>query len=382
MKKLTPLTVLAAISTCAVLSSAPAVAATFDLSFDPSSDVGLISVKGIIEPGDGATFYDFAQRVERAVVLLESPGGNVQEGISIAAEIAYRGFNTLVADGDGCHSICAIIWTSGASRYMAREAEISVHAAYRPIQQGTAQPGAAESGLANALIGAYLNEGGLSREAISYFTIARPDEPLLPITPEIAQRLNIDVFVLDGDQLTPPQDRPTPRRIARNTTVLSAMSSRCSDLLGVDSELYLRQADRTLRLGHDLFGGDTFAKLIPEYLTVAQDEIRSRGGIGWCHRSEESLRLDSFDTGISGPSFDCRRATTAAEVSICDSATLWAMDRAVSYLYTFLRSNVPPHIGNEVLAQQRHWLASRDRCGGNHACLIDRYRSRLTDLGL
>lgn len=382
MKRLTTLPLFAAICTSAVLSSAAAVAATYELSFDPSSDVGLISVIGIIEPGDGATFYDLAQRVERAVVMLESPGGNVQEGISIAAEIAYRGFNTLVSDGDGCHSICAIIWTSGATRYMAREADISVHAAYRPISQGTFQLRAAESGHANAMIGAYLNEVGLSQEAISYFTFARPDEPLLPITPEIAQRLNIDVFVLDGDQVISPQDRPTPRAIARNTTILSSMSALCSNLLGVDPEMYRRHADRTLRTGHDLFGGDTFASLIPEYLTVAQDEIRSRGGIGWCLRSEENLRLDGFDTGISGPSFDCRRATTDSEVSICSSATLWAMDRAVSYLYTILRSNTPPHVGNEFLAQQRHWLAHRDRCGGDHACLIRRYRSRLADLGL
>ena len=43
----------------------------------------------------------------------------------------------------------------------------------------------------------FLNEIGLSLKAIEYFTRARPEEPLLPITPDVAQRLDINIHIYD-----------------------------------------------------------------------------------------------------------------------------------------------------------------------------------------
>ncbi len=44
----------------------------------------------------------------------------------------------------------------------------------------------AETGMANAQIGAFLNEVGLSADAIRYFTFAGSSEELIDIMPEIA----------------------------------------------------------------------------------------------------------------------------------------------------------------------------------------------------
>ena len=101
-----------------------------------------------------------------AIVFLESPEGLVETGISMAAEITIRGYTALVLDGSGCHSICAIMWIAGVRRYMSADAAISVHAAYRMRNQANGGVETCESGMANAEIGAFLNEIGLSADAI------------------------------------------------------------------------------------------------------------------------------------------------------------------------------------------------------------------------
>lgn len=336
-----------------------------------------VLIRGPINPGDDDRFYQLTKGVERASVFLESPGGAVDAGISIGAEIAMRGFTTLVLDGDGCHSVCAVIWVSGARRYMSPNANIGVHAAYRV--SGSAAP--AESGVANAKIGAYLNELGLSRIAIEYFTLARPDEPLMPITPSIAQALDIDVFVQDGDRVITPAERPTPRRIARQVTELAGVGNNCAELFGVSPDGLRVQAEDILRNGHDLFGGTTFVPLLPEYAEVAKAGMRDLGIVQWCFTAEARLRRDGIGTGIVGPSYDCGKAATDTELAICASPDLWAMDRAVSNLYFIFRRAAASVERTAFLEGQRAWLVRRNACGGDRACLMERYSSRLFDMG-
>lgn len=380
MQNFRPIATLATLLFCFVTTQAGA--AEIELTIDPGSGLGLIAVEGRIESGDSDRFYDLARGVENGLVFLQSPGGDVQEGLWIAAEIAYRGFHTVVVDGDGCHSICAVIWVSGAERYMADVASISVHAAYR-LPDGTQEgSGLAESGVANAMIGAYLNEIGLSMEAIRYFTIARPDQPLLPITPAIAQRLDIDVHVVSDDGMTGPADRPTPRLIARQVVMLGGLSAQCEALLDLDTAYLRMLGQQRLERGHDLFGGELFSHLIPEFTESTRNELDTIGVLGWCLFAEERLRLQGLDPGISGPSFNCSRAGTSVERAICRSPTLWAMDRAMSHIYGVLRDNTRPSVAEELRLAQREWLAGRDRCGESHSCLERHYRDRLADFGL
>ncbi|HHX81939.1 MAG TPA: hypothetical protein GX696_03020 [Pseudomonadaceae bacterium] len=87
---------------------------------------------------------------------------------------------------------------------MAAQSNISVHAAYRMPEGRQEGADMAESGVANALIGGYLNELGMSIDAIRYFTMARPDQPLLPVTPAIAQRPGSGSWGLLGFSSFPP----------------------------------------------------------------------------------------------------------------------------------------------------------------------------------
>lgn len=348
--------------------------------FEPGQKLFLI--RGPIETGDDSRFYELAKQADRAVVFLESPGGSVDAGLSIGSEIAIKGFTTLVADGDGCHSICAVIWVSGTRRYMSPNANISVHAAYRLTANADGEADAAESGVANANIGAYLNELGLSRVAVEYFTVARPDEPLLPITPEIAQALDIDVYLQDGERVIDPSERPTPRRITRQVSEYLGMSTNCSELFGVDPQFWKTQAVIALEQGHALFGGETFGPLLSEYKYALKTALQRDGFVRWCIAAETNLRRDGLPTGISGPSFDCARAGTSTEFAVCDSEELWVLDNAMANLYFFYKRNQNTGRSAEFLDSQGAWLQRRDACGASLDCLTERYSSRLFDFGL
>ncbi|QIE42932.1 DUF1311 domain-containing protein [Rhodobacteraceae bacterium SC52] len=97
--------------------------------------------------------------------------------------------------------------------------------------------------------------------------------------------------------------------------------------------------------------------------------------------AEANLRADGRDTGITGPSFDCGRASNQTEHAICASHDLWAMDRTMANIYYFFRENTSTQVSQEFLTSQRNWLSRRNACGNDTACLMERYSSRIFDFG-
>lgn len=85
----------------------------------------------------------------------------------------------------------------------------------------------------------------------------------------------------------------------------------------------------------------------------------------------------------SGPSFNCRKARTFIEKEICRSPSLSAKDRRMSRLYfqhlRYLEGYGDNLDTNAFKAEQRSWLARRDRCRTS-ACLHGAYDSRLREL--
>lgn len=374
-------TLLTSLSFCAAMNFGALSAAEIEVIPGMTPGQSVILVSGPIEEGDDSRFFEVAEASPRALVLLESPGGLVKTGISIAAEIVIREFSTLVLDGAGCHSICAIIWTAGKRRYMSPDASISVHAAYEIKNDSDGDIEISESGMANAQIGAFLNEIGLSADAIRYFTFAGPSESTLEITPEIAQALSLDVYIQIPNGTITPAERPTPRRITRQVSEYAGLSGNCSNLFRVDDAFWKDQAKSVLNRGHDIFGGKAFAPLLVEYLQETRMAIEDLGFVRWCLSAERNLRQDGLKTGIVGPSFDCSKASTLTEFRICSHPDLWAMDRAMANLYFYFRDNSDAYRSQEFLASQRSWLARRNRCLDDFGCLYERYSSRLFDFG-
>jgi len=82
----------------------------------------------------------------------------------------------------------------------------------------------------------------------------------------------------------------------------------------------------------------------------------------------------------SGPSFDCNRAGTATEFAICGNAGLADLDATLARVFGDRAALLDPASLQRLRAEQQAWLASRDSCGGNPACLDAAMRFRLSQL--
>lgn len=112
----------------------PAMAATLavtsmDVLGEPRT---YLTLEGDIVEGDWWQFTK-AMRANPSIsgVLLSSDGGSLDDGLAIAKHIYSHGLDTMVTSA--CHSVCAIMFLAGKARYMAADASLSVHSAYRQL---------------------------------------------------------------------------------------------------------------------------------------------------------------------------------------------------------------------------------------------------------
>ena len=165
-----------------------------------------ITVTGEMVLADGEAFSEAASTVGHAIVVFSSPGGSLFAGLQIGQLIQLHHFATVVLQGDYCASACAFAWLSGSPRMMEDGGQVGFHAAY--VEEGGAK---VESGVGNALVGAYLNNLGMSAQTIIYIEMAQPDQ-ITWLTQEDAQRLGLAVkfFAPPDGGPSEPDDRPNP----------------------------------------------------------------------------------------------------------------------------------------------------------------------------
>lgn len=87
----------------------------------------------------------------------------------------------------------------------------------------------------------------------------------------------------------------------------------------------------------------------------------------------------------TGPSFDCSKASTAVEKTICARPELAKADRAMARAYGALAAKLTGAAKDHLMKDQAHWIASRDKaCTGGAEeiarCLGQRYAARLENL--
>jgi hypothetical protein len=167
-----------------VLAS-PATAATITVTPQTGDTPAVVMVQGDLRDEDIDDFRFKVAKLSSAVVALESDGGSLLAGIRIGEIIRLKGFVTVVANGARCASACATAWLGGVRRFMGEQARIGFHAAYRSDTTS-------ESGMGNAVLGAYLNSIGLSEAAVAYVTMADPNS-MTWLTLEEAAKYGIDV---------------------------------------------------------------------------------------------------------------------------------------------------------------------------------------------
>ena len=136
-----------------------------------------------------------AARKKPPVVFLEGPGGVAWTGLQIGRLVRRYGCLTAVADNTQCTSACALAWLGGKERYMGANARIGFHAA-------SVTDNSDASASANAVIGAYLHEVGITDfNAIIYLTKAGP-QSITWLNPTDANhyRINVKTFSASQDQ--------------------------------------------------------------------------------------------------------------------------------------------------------------------------------------
>jgi hypothetical protein len=173
----------------------------------------LVTVDGNLQANDGDQFRSKTSFLSKAIISFRSDGGNAVAGIQIGESIRLKGFTTVVAGSARCASACAIAWLGGTPRLMSAEARVGFHAAY---SSETGQ----ETGVGNALVGAYLNRIGLPYSAVIYITQAAPNSMTwLSIADAEKQGIDVEplasgriVHMLSHGQINQsPEISPAPR---------------------------------------------------------------------------------------------------------------------------------------------------------------------------
>jgi hypothetical protein len=170
-------------------------AATISIeSLGPNKPV-LVAVEGTLDPNDGEQFDAKVGPLSNAIVGFQSDGGDLVAGIQIGETIRLKGFVTVAPDGLRCASACALAWLGGTRRLMGPGAQIGFHSAYNAAS-------GRETGVGNAIVGAYLNRIGLPYSAVIYITQAAPDA-MTWLRISDAKRIGIDVTLLEGAPASP-----------------------------------------------------------------------------------------------------------------------------------------------------------------------------------
>jgi hypothetical protein len=206
----------------------------------------LIAIDGELELSDIDSFRAKAEPLPagRTTVEFRSKGGRLLAGIRIGAQIRAKRFNTVVPDGAQCASACALAWLGGVRRFVGEYSSVGFHTAYILKTAGPA-----ESGPGNAILGAYLNQLGLSEEAILYITHAAPTS-VQWMSMEEAAEYGIVVAKLPPSVVSPsppandtlgaqhPQGSPEQRAIDFVESLYERWSGPNAELLPVLDRLY------------------------------------------------------------------------------------------------------------------------------------------------
>ncbi len=80
------------------------------------------------------------------------------------------------------------------------------------------------------------------------------------------------------------------------------------------------------------------------------------------------------------PSFECAKARSATEKTICDDFSLSWQDQQLNRLYGDVRQLLAESARTALRDEQRAWVGKRNACGGNGDCIGQLSRQRLQAL--
>ncbi|HHY51491.1 MAG TPA: hypothetical protein GYA10_17290 [Alphaproteobacteria bacterium] len=167
------------------IAESPAVTQTFGVFSLPANAPEVIVMNGEVTHTLAADFQRaLAARPDAKVLVLNSPGGYVDNALQVARVVHEQGMTTVVAKGMGCYSACAYIFFAGPKRYV--EGELGVH----QISAEVADLVLAQTTLGDVLDA--LDQFGVQQPIISVMLKTPPEDMYVFTESEVAE-LGINV---------------------------------------------------------------------------------------------------------------------------------------------------------------------------------------------
>ncbi len=172
-------------------ASVPAHAATFE-HFTNDEGHEIVMLSGPIVPGDwdrlvGIERQANARGVLVTAVRLDSPGGNLIEGVKLAQAMHEGKIATVVARGAQCASACFIAFAAGLEKYASYGASIGVHGA--SFQRGGETVDAPDGTIVMAKL---VKELGVPPAIIGKMVVTSADD-IVWLTPEDLQSMGVQM---------------------------------------------------------------------------------------------------------------------------------------------------------------------------------------------
>jgi hypothetical protein len=158
-----------------------------------------ISASGAIVESTPRDFSSFAKDrdVRDAIVVLNSTGGAVAQGLELGREFRRRGVTTAISPRAHCNSMCVFLLMGGVKRYVPDEARVLVHQIWPSSNREDANAATYSAGMLVATqrmlgeIAQYVVEMGADIELFKIASRVPPWENLRPLTPDDLRRLRV-----------------------------------------------------------------------------------------------------------------------------------------------------------------------------------------------
>lgn len=134
----------------------------------PRNRETLVVVRGVIQVGDHHRFHELLDRVSPDIVVMDGPGGVVEDALIMAEEIHARGLKTLIGPQQVCVSACAMMFLSGRIKYQAHGSAVGLHAPFD--LEGNASP---EAG---TLVAEHLAHYGVPADILARMGRTKPSD--------------------------------------------------------------------------------------------------------------------------------------------------------------------------------------------------------------
>ena len=93
-----------------------------------------------------------------------------------------------------------------------------------------------------------------------------------------------------------------------------------------------------------------------------------------------SIDFIKWETFPTIASFDCTKARTTTEKTICADKTLASLDTKLAYNYNYLKTLDIGSKSSQLQSDQRDWLKQRNACQEKNSCLRNAYETRIKAL--